>query len=920
MKLNALVITGIAAVAIGYFALRGDDKVDFNTQVKPILNKNCMACHGGVKRAAGLSLLFRQEALAPTESGKPAIVPGDASHSEFIKRLSHKDPKERMPLKAPALKPEEIEILKKWVDQGAEWGDHWAYVAPKAPDVPGGGLTAGLFGGDDWSKNDIDRFVKARLDDEDLKPAAPAQPATLLRRVSLDLTGLPPSAEQLERFQKDPSDGTYAKIVDELLAAPGFGERWGGMWLDLARYSDTKGYERDDRRDIWRYRDWVIQAFNKNTPYNQFLTEQLAGDLLPKPTDEQLIATAFHRNTMTNDEGGTNNEEFRTAAVLDRVGTTWEVLQSTTFACVQCHSHPYDPFRHEEFYKFLAFFNNSRDEDTFADFPKLRHLSDSLRFRQKLTSLHTWVKTAASVAQADEAVHFLKTFEPHVNSLVADQFVNGALADEKWLALRQNGSARFSKIKLDGKRSLLVKFSNFTPNTTWEIHLDRPDGPTLAKITIDTTRLKPDGGYGLFPIQPTSGTHTLYFSVKSTDKILKEKPDQTLITWDWFAFREEFPGAGKPGQAEAKATFWELMKVRIPSTPIMQDNPADMFRKSNVFVRGNFLVKGKEVTPDVPRSLGGLPKGLPRNRLGLAKWMTSPQHPLTARVAVNRFWEQLYGIGLVETLEDFGTQGFTPSDQQLLDYLAVKFTTDFGWRPKDLLRYLVLSATYRQDSKASDALLEKDPYNRLLARGPRIRLSAEQVRDQSLAVSGLLSRKMYGPGVMPYQPDGVWQSPYNGAKWVQATGEDQYRRAIYTYWKRTSPYPSMLAFDGSSREVCLARRIRTNTPLQALVTMNDPVYTEVARQLAYRMEAEGGKSPDAQLRAGYRRVMARDIGPEKLAVLRTLYTDALQTYRKQPKEVEKLLKDSKTKPRPETAALTLVASAMVNLDEFITKE
>jgi hypothetical protein len=926
MKFNVLVITGLAAVGIGYFALRGGDKVDFNTQVKPILNKNCMACHGGVKRAAGLSLLFRQEALAPTESGKPAILPGDAEHSEFIKRLTHHDPEERMPLKAPALKPEEIDILKKWVNQGAEWGDHWAYVAPKAPKVPNPTMLAGFWSSlfspavNAWPRTDADYFVLRRLKNEGLKPSRPADAATLLRRVSLDLTGLPPTPEQVKRFMADSSDANYAKIVDELLQSPRFGERWAGMWLDLARYSDTKGYERDDKRDIWRYRDWVIQAFNDNKPYDQFLVEQLAGDLLPKPTDEQLLATAFHRNTMTNDEGGTNNEEFRTAAVLDRVGTTWEVLQSTTFACVQCHSHPYDPFRHEEFYKYLAFFNNSRDEDTFGDYPKLRHLTDTLRFKQKLDGLHGFVKTHGSAAQADETVHFLKTLEPHVNSLVAENIHNGALIDEKWLGLRQGGWARFSRVNLTGKRELVVKLTGFKPNTTWEIRLDSLRAAPWLTYRTDTASLKRSGGYVILPLPPASGTRTLFFVAKSTDQSLKEKPDQTLLTWDWFAFRPPFPGANAPDQSYAKVLFWQLLTARVNSTPIMQDNPADMFRKTNVFVRGNFLVKGKEVQPDVPRSLPPLPKGAPRNRLTLARWMTSPGHPLTARVAVNRFWEQLFGIGLVETLEDFGTQGFTPADAELLDHLAVKFTREFGWKPKELLRYLVLSATYRQDSRASEKLLERDPYNRLLARGPRIRLSAEQVRDQALAVSGLLSPKMYGPGVMPYQPDGVWNSPYNGQKWVQATGEDQYRRAVYVYHKRTSPYPSMMTFDGSSREVCLARRIRTNTPLQALVTMNDPVFTEIARQLAYQMQKDGGNSPTEEIRAGYRRVMARDIAPDKLAVLMGLYNQALADYRRQPKEVAKLLKDTPGKPKPETAALTLVASAMVNLDEFITKE
>ena len=921
MKLNALAIAGIlAAGTVGYFALgNGDETIDFNTQVKPILNKNCIVCHGGVKRNADFSLLFRTEALAPTKSGKPAILPGDPGHSEFIKRLSYKDPKERMPLNAPPLKDEEIAILKKWVEQGAAWGNHWAYVAPTKPTVPKPGLLAGIFdwGKDDWARNEVDYFVLDALKKEALKPAAGAEPTTLLRRVALDLTGLPPTTEQLARFKKDPSDATYEKMVDELLASPGFGERWGGIWLDLARYSDTKGYERDDKRDIWRYRDWVIRAFNENKPYNQFLMEQLAGDLLPMPTNDQLIATAFHRNTMTNDEGGTNNEEFRVAAVLDRVNTTWEVLSSTTFACVQCHSHPYDPFRHEDYYKFVAFFNNSRDEDTFDDYPKLRHFEeDNL---QKFNQLKSWLDAHVSPAESRRVQRYLQTWEPHINSLTADQFVNGALADEKWLALRQHGSAHVARVNLTGKTTLLTKFQSFVPNTTWDIHLDRPDGPLLASLALDTTRVKPDGWFAQYAISPVSGTHDLYFSVKTRDQSLKGKPEQTLVTWDWFSFLPPFPGQGQAGYDEAKNQFAGLVRVKTPSTPIMQENPADMVRKTNVFVRGNFLVKGKEVQPDVPHSLPPLPKGAPRNRLGLAQWLTSPEHPLTARVAVNRFWEQLFGIGLVETLEDFGTQGFTPSHQELLDYLAVKFTHDMAWQPKALLKYIVTSATYRQDSKTTKTLLEKDPYNRLLARGPRVRLSAEQVRDQALAVSGLLSQKMYGPGVMPDQPEGVWQSPYNGATWKLSEGEDRYRRAVYTYWKRTSAYPSMLAFDGSSREVCLARRIRTNTPLQALVTLNDPVYVEVARQLAYQMEKEG-VTPEAQIRAGYERVMARTLHPDKLNVLLSLYQNALKTYRAEPAEVKKLLKDSAEPPRAETAALTLVASTLVNLDEFITKE
>lgn len=926
------VLIATSTLALGYQGLRlwQGDQVDFNTEIKPLLNRKCISCHGGVKRAGEFSLLFRQDAVnTKGKSGKIAIIPGDADHSEFIRRITSHDPEERMPKKEDPLTSDEIKLLTQWIDEGAQWGDHWAFVPPKEVKVPKSGLFAGFFDwifGDkasEWAKNNIDYFVWDKLKAQDLAPSPEAEKATLLRRVSLDLTGLPPSRQLLDNFLKDTRPNAYEIVVDSLLASPQYGERWAGVWLDIARYSDTKGYERDDSRTIWKYRDWLINAFNDDKPYNQFLTEQLAGDLLPNPTDNQLIATAFHRNTMTNDEGGTDNEEFRTAAVLDRVSTTWETLQSTTFACVQCHSHPYDPFRHEEFYKFLAFFNNTRDEDTFSDYPLLRTLNKS--DDSTLNLLTKWIHTNISPAQAKQTQQFIKTWQPAYNSLVTDKFVKSELIDTKYLGIQNEGSARLAKVNLTGRNQLLYRYQSNKPGGTFKVSLDSLNGRVIQQTKIDTTGRK-GWTFVLLDLPAVSGVHDVYFS--AINPKLKGLEDYT-ISFDWMAFGKDFvPSKDKKGYEVATKQFWDLMNTKPEVvTPIMMENPADMARKTQVFERGNWLAKGKVVQPDIPASLGGLPKEYPRNRLGLAMWMTSKQNPLTARTAVNRFWEQLFGTGLVETLEDFGTQGLTPANPELLDYLSLRFMNEYKWSMKQLLKEIVLSATYRQDSKASPELLEKDPYNRLMARGPRIRLSAEQVRDQSLAISGLLSEKMHGKSVMPYQPDGVWQSPYNGRTWEQNYDEDGYRRALYTYWKRTSPYPSMLMFDGASREVCMARRIRSNTPLQALVTLNDPAFIEAAKQLAIRMETEAKGNYESQIRYGYQLAMAHDVNAQKMAILKRLYTNTLQNFKKHPDEAMALLSicpddDKRYWPKdiPARATLLTIANTIMNLDEFITKE
>lgn len=913
-------------------------RVDFNTEVKPIINAKCITCHGGVRAKGGFSLLFREDAFAKTESGRPAIIPGDPDHSEMIRRITSRDPESRMPYKHEPLTKEEIDVLRDWVKEGAPWGEHWAYKPVEAPVVPDVR--------DPWVKGPIDDYVLERLKQEGLRPASEASSAVLLRRVSLDLIGLYPSDAVAKAFLGSTDPKAYETLVDTLLASPHFGEKWAAMWLDLARYADTKGYERDEPRGMWRYRDWLIRAFNMDMPYDRFLTEQLAGDLLPNPTDDEYIATAFHRNTMTNDEGGTDNEEFRTAAVLDRVNTTWEALLGTTFACTQCHSHPYDPFRHEDYYRFMAYFNDTRDEDSHADYPLLRSYSDS--DQAKLNEVVDWVQreggsgpgrsgggtegTAGGLGQEEERAaavrKLLRTWQPAINSLTSDRFVNGELEDTKWLVLRNNGSARLRAVDLDGDDWLIFRWITLKRGGSWSIHLDSVRGPVIATVRVDTT----GEGWRIeeVPMETQKGVHDLYITYCNPGL---HNPNAKGIRYDWFCFTRQIPGRNRPGFAKEKALFWQLLTEPVPVTPIMMDNPRDMHRVSNVFERGNWLVKGAVVTPGVPAALGGcMPAGAPANRLGLAMWMTSKQNPLVSRTMVNRVWEQLFGTGIAETVEDLGTQGSPPTHRALLDYLAWQYMNTHQWSLKRLLKEIVMSATYREDSRVTDASLKADPFDRLYSRGERVRLSAEELRDQDLCICGQLSPEMYGPSVFPFQPKGIWMSPYNGAEWVASKGGDQYRRAIYTFWKRTASYPSMISFDATSREVCTARRIRTNTPLQALVTLNDTVYVDLARHFARRLDSvvPGRGRPERQIAAGYRRMLYKEIAPEKLKSLMGLYVEALGRFERSPTDAERMLglteddvgsagEGMASDQEAQEAALVVVCNALLNLDEVITK-
>jgi hypothetical protein len=1004
-------------LVVAYFLRRrSDDEVHFSRDVRPILNQNCMPCHGGVRQKNGISFLFREEALGTGKSGKRTIVPGKPAESELIARVTSSDPDTRMPYHAPPLSPQQIELLRRWIKQGAKWEDHWAFVAPK-PQV----LPAVKHG--DWPRQPLDRFVLARLEKEGLPPSPEADRSALLRRLSLDLTGLPPTAEEQASFLGDSSPGAYEKQVDRLLASPRYGERWASMWLDLARYADTKGYEKDEERTgVWPYRDWVIEAFNRNVPYDRFVITQLAGDLLPDDTLEDQVATSFHRQTPVNDEGGTDDEEFRTIAVMDRSATTWSVLNGLTINCVQCHSHPYDPIRHVEYYKSLAFFNTTQDADLPEDTPVLRVPKDKARYgeaaqlQQELAHLESavvsqgrqleqqsqWlpIRIASATAsaalawqwEASELEHKLadlqrETLTPKKEKEVR-KYLQQAIADDRRRARAEahkltplpvsdgdlqagpdvSGKQTYEltlkvdvplitalRIEVDPAHSEVARH---TPELGFIV--DRIDGRIIGdrgqekKIAFHSFIPDSESGLGsalnaaieskreltvdpggdgfqtvpnLFharwvvgvPAQPLRLAPGSRIKLRLTQtQEIDDKPAllrraHLSVSADsrWQTLANDAGWSGKLAQLTKLRR--QLAKIPTVPLPIMAEEPAYDQRTTLEFERGNFLTKiGPPLVPDVPSIFPRLPDGAPRNRLTLAKWFFAPGQPLTARTAVNRYWEQLFGTGIVETLENFGSVGEEPSHPELLDWLALHFQNDLRWDMKALLRELVTSATYRQSAKASPALIERDPRNRLLARGPQQRLTAEMVRDQALSASGLLSDKMGGPPVMPPQPAGVWNSVYNDSKWKDATGPDRYRRAIYTYIKRTSGYPSFLTFDASDHDTSLARRIPTNTPLQALVTLNDPVYYEASEALARRMIADR-RGLDAGIKYGARLVLSRDPTDRELAALRALFqrTVALPIF-------EPAAWRGRADAR-ELAAMTAVASVLINLDAALTR-
>jgi hypothetical protein len=787
----ALTVLAVSLAVTGATAAEPPAAVDFNRDVRPILSKNCFACHGpdDGHRARNLRLDRRDDALKERRKGKP-IVPGQPNESLIFARVTAADDAERMP---PAesgnrLSADQIDILKRWIAQGAPYAEHWSFVAPRSPSLPSVADPA-------WSRNGIDAFVFDRLSRAGLTPSPSADRFTLIRRLSLDLRGLPPSPAEVDAFIAEKAPDAYERLVDRFLADPAYGERWARVWLDLARYADSAGYGSDPLRpNIYPYRDWVIAAFNRNLPYDQFTIEQIAGDLLPAATPEQRVATAFHRNTMTNTEGGTDDEEFRVAAVKDRVDTTLQVWMGLTAGCAKCHTHKYDPISQTEYYRLFAVFNQTADSDKEDERP---------------TMPYPTAEQSAANRRIDADVAGLKN-------------------------------------RLD----------------TW----------TPARVAS--------------------------------------------LVGDW--------RLGLPAEALAlrgRIERLEKSRPKVTKVPVMVELPADKRRETRLMRKGNFLDLADKVEPGVPAAFHPLPASAKADRMGLARWLVDPANPLTARVAANRLWAQMFGVGLVETEEDFGTQGEPPSHPELLDWLATEYVRR-DWDTKAMVRLIVISATYRQSARVTPDRLAKDPRNRLLSRSTRLRLEAEAVRDQALAISGLLSRTIGGPSVFPVQPDGLWQAAFNGQRtYPTSEGTDRYRRGLYTFWRRTVPYPSMATFDAPSRETCTVRRIRTNTPLQALVTLNDPVYVEAAQALARRIVREGGTAAESRASFGLRLCLSRPPRPDQVQELAKLHVSELARFGGDVTAARKLAGEVPAgMDAADLAAWTVVANVLLNLDGVLTKD
>jgi hypothetical protein len=1125
-------------------------RVDFSRDIRPILSTKCFACHGpdAGARMANLRLDRRGEATKD-RGGYRAIAPGKTAASRVCQRIGERDPARRMPPPGSGrvLTAQDVRLIRRWIEQGAPYAEHWAFVKPRRPPAPHVKNAA-------WVRNPIDAFILARLEQEGLRPSPEADRFTLIRRLSLDLVGLPPTPEEVTTFVNDRSPDAYEKLVDRLLASPHYSERWARVWLDLARYADSAGYGSDPLRlNIWPYRDWVIQAFNRNLPYDQFTIEQLAGDLLPHSTQDQLVATAFHRNTMTNTEGGTDDEEFRVAAVKDRIATTAQVWMGLTLGCAQCHSHKFDPITQREYYQFFALFNETEDNDQPDETPTMpvptaeqREKMD--RLKGEIAALQTRIATPTPQFAADLAVweraqahpvewvpldpvEFCSTNGATLTKLPDGSLLaggktpetdtytlklhtalsgitalrlevlpheslpgggpgrsssgNGVLSSlrvaavpgrpkpvtarfvrvenpgaERILSLAEvevfsggvnvatHGTASQSstdyeglaKLAIDGNTNgdyfaahsvthtrqeespwwevdlgaevsidsiavwnrtdggLGTRLSNFRVlalaadrKTVWETKVAEPPSPSTR---LDSTGEQPvvlqnatasveeagfevskaidgDGksGWRVVP-GPSGGAQAAVFETAAP---VGDRDGATLtITLGQSAgegqtlgrFRLTATTAPRPvrelpnrlrailavapeGRTEAQRTELaayfrpiapslaplygkltakqkELAEIKPVELPVMRELASEKRRVSHLLIKGNFLNPGEVVQPGLPAAFPPLPPGTPHNRLGVARWLVSRDNPLTARVAANRFWAQLFGTGIVETEEDFGTQGALPTHPELLDWLAVDFM-ERGWDMKALLKTMVTSATYRQSSRITPELLRQDPRNRLLARYPRRRLDAEFVRDQALALSGLLSRKIGGPSVYPPQPDGLWRAAFNGERtWPTSKGEDRYRRGLYTFWRRTVPYPSMATFDAPSREICTMRRLPTNTPLQALVTLDDPAYVEMAQALGRRIVREGGMTNADRARYALRLVLACPPQEAQVAALVALYDRELAHYRKDPEAAKKLATDP-LGPLPDgmdaaaQAAWTVVANVLLNLDGVLTR-
>jgi len=840
--MRRLLLPVLSAFLVAGASARADDKVNFNRDILPILTDNCLLCHGPDEKARKAKLRLDDE--DNVKKGRGVIVPGNSGESELFQRLTAKDPKKVMPQAGSGrkLSAEQIALVKRWIDEGAPWGAHWAFtelVRPKVPRTvwpltpdPSPRRREGSTG-----SNPLDAFVFARLEKEKLTPSAPAERETVLRRVTLDLTGLPPTPAQVDAFLNDRSKDAYEKVVDRLLASPAFGERMAWDWLDAARYADSNGYQGDADRTMWPWRDWVVEAFNRNLAYDQFTLWQLAGDLLPGATLEQKLATAFCRNHMINGEGGRIAEENRVDYVMDMTETMSTVWLGLTLNCCRCHDHKYDPLAQRDYYRLFAFFNQT-PVDGKGDNPQTPPVIDLATPEQK-----------AQLARLNKAI--------------------------------QGAAAELDTFE-----------GTFFP---------RPDGKTAEQA--ETAAGLPDALKKILKTAPAT---------RNADQL-----DQLAKRWDKEAPAYVQEVRKLKAALEARDTF----KRGLPRVMVMEDIQKP--RQTFMLDKGLYDKRGQVVTADVPARLPQLPAEAPRNRLGLAQWLTAPENPLTARVTVNRFWQQFFGVGLVKTTEDFGLQGERPSHPELLDWLAAEFR-DSGWDVKKLCRLIVTSETYRQSSKVTPQLLERDPHNRLLARGPRFRMPSWMLRDQALAVSGLLVPRLGGPPVKPYQPAGVWEDATFGKnEYRQDKGEALYRRSLYTFWRRIIG-PTMF-FDNAPRQTCLVKQVRTNTPLHALTTLNDVTYVEAARALAQRVLREAGPGPQDRLERAFRLVLARRPTAAETNVLLASLERARQQFVRNPEAAAKLLSVGESPCDPaldpvEHAAYAAVCSAILNLDEALTKE
>jgi mono/diheme cytochrome c family protein len=1019
-------------IATAFFVLRtafADDSalVDYNQDIRPILSNACYKCHGPDEGERQAELRFDIQAAAFAErDGQPAIVAGKSDASHLYLRLIAEDPDERMPPvdSDKELTPAQIDLIKRWIDQGANWGEHWSFVRPVRTELPTSKFDA-------QAKNAIDRFIFAKLEQAGLSPSGEAAKERLIRRVTFDLTGLPPTLEEIDAFLVDDSPEAYERVVDRLFEATRYGEHRTRYWLDVARYGDTHGLHLDNERSIWPYRDWVIKAFNNNMPFDQFTVEQLAGDLLPDATQEQQIATGFNRCNVTTSEGGSIAEEYLVRYAVDRVETTSTAWMGLTAGCAVCHDHKFDPLTQKEFYQLFSYFysltENAMDGNALLPPPVLKVASDEQKQQQQQLN----EQLAAIQKQIGDAITAFEYVEPETTEdavtgrrdyvWIEDDLPPNANAqgNTPWKFVTaeagpvysgQRSSTRtatglsqhfftdakpglkigqddllFAYVYLDEKnppKEIMLQFNDggWEHRAIWGENLiewgtnsqasrqpmgELPPVGQWVRLEVPAAKvgLKPGSilnGWAFTQFDGTvywdqAGIHTMTpqgdeafesFAVwkqvqrttenglpKPLQEILKLEEDKATETQTkqllayfvenaYTKTRELFDPLHTQ-LADAKKQLDDLDKS-IPATLVMADMPQR--RQAHMLIRGEYDKPGDPVEVGVPAVFPPLPDGAPANRLALARWLVDPAHPLTSRVTVNRLWQQVFGVGIVKTTEDFGSQGEWPSHPKLLDWLAVEFV-ESGWNVKQLLKLMVMSATYRQSTEVTPLALQKDPQNRLFARGPRFRMDAEMIRDNALYVSGLLVEQIGGKSVRPYQPVGLWEAVgYSGSNTVRFTqdhGDALYRRSMYTFWKRTAPPPSMQIFDAPSREYCVVRRERTNTPKAALALMNDVQFVEAARNLAERM-MKSGESVEARLEFGFGVATARRPDAEELKVLNELYNSVLSSYRQDLAAATSLVSVGESKRDEsldiaELAAWTVIANSILNLDETVTK-